>query len=46
VIVITDGLLGAGPEGWLGPANRALFENACARARKSLRIIHTIRDAQ
>ena len=46
VIVITDGLVGAGPEDWLGPANRALFENACARARKSLRIIHTIRDVQ
>ena len=46
VIVITDGLVGNGPEDWLGPANRALFENACARASKSLRIIHTIRDVQ
>lgn len=44
VIIMMDGLVGKTLDENLSPTNSALFENACARARKSLRVVHTLRD--
>ena len=41
VIVIMDGLYGSASDKSLSPTNKALFENACARASKSLWVVHT-----
>jgi len=41
VIVIMDGLYTNATDRSLTPTNKALFENACARASKSLWIVHT-----
>jgi hypothetical protein len=39
--VIMDGLYTNATDRSLTPTNKALFENACARASKSLWIVHT-----
>jgi hypothetical protein len=41
VIVVMDGLYASASDRTLSPANKALFENACARASKSLWVVHT-----